>query len=129
MANSIRLTSLVISLGSLLGLPPTLGFYAKALIYLGLVGSSFGQLLMLLALIFTPIMAYSYLRVLIKLIYPFIFKKHNSLNTRGLGGQLLLQIKTSGLNVKTYSNVTLILLTALVLVFTPVVILYTNIIF
>lgn len=126
--NNLRLTSFMISLGSLLGLPPTLGFYAKALIYLGLVGSAFGQLLMLLALIFTPIMAYSYLRVLIKLFYPFIFKKQNNLNIRGLSGQLLLQIKTSGLNLKIYSNTTIMLLVVMVLIFSPVIVLYGNII-
>lgn len=127
-SNNLRLTALIISFSSLLGLPPTLGFYAKTLIYLGLAGSSFGQLLMLLALIFTPIMAYSYLRVLIKLIYPFIFKKQNSLNVRGLSGQFVLQIIVSGLNIEISNNTIIMVLAVLILVFSPTIILYSNIV-
>ena len=126
--HSVRLSSLVLSLCSLSGLPPTIGFYAKALVYFGLVGSSSGQILMITALIFTPIMAYSYLRVLVKLIYPFIFKKFNNLSIRGVSGQFFIQIVTWGFYSKISVNMVLITILSLLLVFSPVVLLYPNIV-
>lgn len=91
--SNVRTTALVLAIASLLGLPPTLGFYAKTLVYLGLMGTSFGQLILIITLVFTPIMAYSYLKLLIKIIYPAIFDystKINQLNYIGLSGNQLV---------------------------------------
>lgn len=84
--NNANISSLVLALVSLLGLPPTLGFYAKALVYFGLMGSVFGQILIVITLVFTPLMAYSYLKLLIKIIYPVVLENTTKVkNTKHLG--------------------------------------------
>lgn len=66
----LKIISLVIAFASLMGLPPTIGFFGKTIVYLSLIGSPTGILLLIFSLILTPIMALSYLRILINLLYP-----------------------------------------------------------
>jgi NADH-quinone oxidoreductase subunit N len=122
-ANSIgiRNTAFIVSFSSLLGLPPTLGFYAKAAVYFDLVGSDSGQLLLILALVFTPVMAYSYLRVIIKMVYPFVGNKFSNLNLRKTITQSPLTVVLSGKSSVIYSNITVIVvLFVIILIATPV---------
>lgn len=86
----LKFISLVIAFASLMGLPPTVGFFAKTVVYLGLVGSNGGILLLTFTLLLTPIMAFSYLKVLVQLLYP--NKKKIGLNTAELISQDIFSI-------------------------------------
>lgn len=68
--NKLKVISLVIGFASLMGLPPTIGFFGKTVVYLSLVGTPTGLVLLVFTLILTPIMAISYLKILINLLYP-----------------------------------------------------------
>lgn len=68
---------LLTCLVSLMGLPPTLGFYAKTLIYLGLIGMGKTYVLLLLTLVLAPVMAISYLKLIVYIIYPIVKKSKN----------------------------------------------------
>lgn len=49
---------------SLVGVPPTAGFFAKFSVLSGLMGSSFGFLILIMTLALMPVSAYNYLRLI-----------------------------------------------------------------
>lgn len=60
--------SLLASILSLAGLPPFIGFFTKALIFFSLSSSKLGIFLLILSLFTTPLMAFTYLRLIISLL-------------------------------------------------------------
>lgn len=63
-------TSFLIFIASLMGLPPTLGFFAKMYVYLDLIESKNTIIYLIFILCITPIMSYAYLRILLYTICP-----------------------------------------------------------
>lgn len=122
----ILIAGLLVSFSSLLGLPPTFGFYAKALVYFGLVGSGFGQFLLILALVFTPLMAYSYLRLVIKLVYPLIVEEFISVNSRQLVGQFPLQIFLTWISYRITPSTIKVIILSLLTLFIPTLVFYED---
>lgn len=62
--------SFFIFLLSLMGLPPTLGFFTKMLVYLDLVSNKNTVFYLVLILFLTPVMAFAYLKIIVYTIYP-----------------------------------------------------------
>lgn len=69
---------------SFIGLPPTLGFFSKMLVYLDLVETKNTVLYLYLILLLTPVMGYAYLKLIIYVVYPikgfnesYFFEKQN----------------------------------------------------
>jgi len=73
---------------SLMGLPPTLGFFAKMYVYLDLIESKNSIVYLIFILCVTPIMSYAYLRVLLYVISPIseFFKINTNLKSIYDGG-------------------------------------------
>lgn len=62
--------SFFIFITSFMGLPPTLGFFAKTLVYIDLIETKNTAMLLVAILFLTPIMAYAYLKLVIYVVYP-----------------------------------------------------------
>lgn len=69
--NFLKNYSFLFFLISLLGLPPTLGFFSKAIVYFDLVSNSKTSLIFITTLLLTPFTAFAYLKLIIYLIVGF----------------------------------------------------------
>lgn len=69
--NILKNYSFLFFLVSLLGLPPTLGFFSKAIVYFDLVSNSKTSLIFVATLLLTPFIAFAYLKLIIYLIVGF----------------------------------------------------------
>jgi len=61
--------SIIIFLLSLLGLPPTIGFFSKALVYFELVSNQNTAFILFLILLLTPVVSFGYIKLIIYTIF------------------------------------------------------------
>ena len=62
--------ALVVAVLSLLGLPPTVGFYAKSVLYLSVISSDISTFTLMLVLVLAPVMSMSYIRLVTVMLFP-----------------------------------------------------------
>jgi len=58
-----------------MGLPPTLGFFVKMLVYVDLASNGSTILYFILILFLTPVMSLAYLKIIVYLIFPTKLRK------------------------------------------------------
>ena len=68
--STIAQIGLVVAFVSLLGLPPTAGFYAKSVLYLSVISSDISTLTLTIVLILAPVMSMSYIRLVAVMLFP-----------------------------------------------------------
>jgi len=77
---------------SLMGLPPTLGFFSKMLVYVDLASSKNTIMYLILILFLTPVMSLAYLKLIVYLIFPTKLRKSKIfiyLNSNVGGGKII----------------------------------------
>jgi NADH:ubiquinone oxidoreductase subunit 2 (subunit N) len=111
--------SIIIFLLSLLGLPPTIGFFSKALVYFELVSNQNTAFILFLILLLTPVVSFGY----IKLIIYTIFNK-SSFNILGITKIKIIPKKNTGLRVHFKIIADLVLITPLLVIFFEYLYLY-----
>lgn len=62
--------ALVVAAISLLGLPPTVGFYAKSVLYLSVISSDISTFTLIIVLLLAPVMSMSYIRLVAVILFP-----------------------------------------------------------
>jgi NADH:ubiquinone oxidoreductase subunit 2 (subunit N) len=75
-----------------MGLPPTLGFFSKMLVYVDLASSKNTIMYLILILFLTPVMSLAYLKLIVYLIFPTKLRKSKIfiyLNSNVGGGKII----------------------------------------